>query len=287
MTDKRNRGTLLTEAFMTDENITSNIEWEQDTGIGKNTRTSRRLDVKKLLKAQAKERRNFKTTQVNPKTIAPNFKKLRTKIKDVYDDEEDDDETEIVFHFSMEDESSSLFDALKEDEKKDLLFNRTLKNQSMQQTAGKMEAVLMADKMTKQLGLKGLKKKIALDSLQDVTQSSQMFDKVLAKDISAKTDLDLNSLSAKDASLAVKGLKKMRQASLNTKESTENLAKGLKEKDLVAIGKSKNTKETAEMILEKSGRTETKGLSKKQKETKKQKIQTALRSPGKDINTRE
>lgn len=271
---------------MAEDNIASNIEWEQDKGIGNNTRASRRLDVKKLIKAQAKERRNFKTTQTKAKTLAPGLKRLRTKIKDIYDDEEDD-ENEIVFHFSMENESSSLLGALKEEEKKELLFNKTLKNQSMQQTAGKMEAVLMADKMTKQLGLKGIKKKIALDSIQDITQSSEMFDKALSQDISAKTNLNLNKLSAKEASLAVKGLKKMRQASAASKETDGNLTKNFREKDLIAIGKSKNTKETAEMILEKSGRAESKKLSPKKKGIETQKIQKALRRQDKKQHTRE
>lgn len=272
---------------MAEDDISSNIEWEQDKGFETKSRISRRVDVKKLLKAQAKDRRNFKTTAAKAKTLAPGLKKLRTKIKDIYDDDEEDDENEIVLHFSMDDESSSLFSALKEDEKKELQFKQTLKNQNMQQTAGKMEAVIMADKMTKDLGLKGLNKKIALDSIQDVTQSSETYDKALAKDISAKTSLDLKGLSPKDASFAIKGLKKMRQASTASQKINPTTVNDIKEKDLIAIGKSKNTRETAEMILEKSGRTEPKKMSRAKKESETQKVQKALRDTRKKQNVRE
>ena len=272
---------------MAEDDISSNIEWEQDKGFETKSRISRRVDVKKLLKAQAKDRRNFKTTAAKAKTLAPGLKKLRTKIKDIYDDDEEDDENEIVFHVSMDDESSSLFSALKEDEKKELQFKQTLKNQNMQQTAGKMEAVIMADKMTKDLGLKGLNKKIALDSIQDVTQSSATYDKALAKDISAKTSLDLKGLSPKDASFAIKGLKKMRQASTASQNIHPTTVHDIKEKDLIAIGKSKNTRVTAEMILEKSGRTEPKKMSRAKKESETQKVQKALRDTRKKQNVRE
>ena len=261
---------------MAEDDISSNIEWEQDKGFETKSRISRRVDVKKLLKAQAKDRRNFKTTAAKAKTLAPGLKKLRTKIKDIYDDDEEDDENEIVLHFSMDDESSSLFSALKEDEKKELQFKQTLKNQNMQQTAGKMEAVIMADKMT-----------IALDSIQDVTQSSETYDKALAKDISAKTSLDLKGLSPKDASFAIKGLKKMRQASTASQKINPKTVNDIKEKDLIAIGKSKNTRETAEMILEKSGRTEPKKMSRAKKESETQKVQKALRDTRKKQNVRE
>ena len=271
---------------MAEDDISSNIEWEQDKGFETKSRVSRRVDVKKLLKAQAKDRRNFKTTAAKAKTLAPELKKLRTKIKDIYDDDEDD-ENEIVFHFSMDDESSSLFSALKEEEKKELQFKQTLKNQNMQQTAGKMEAVIMADKMAKDLGLKRLSKKIALDSIQDITQSSETYDKALAKDISSKTSLDLKGLSPKDASFAVKGLKKMRQASTASQKINLKEVNDIKEKDLIAIGKSKNTRETAEMILEKSGRTEPQKMSRTRKESETQKVQKALRDTRKKQNVRE
>ena len=49
----------------------------------------------------------------------------------------------------------------------------------MQETAGKMEAIAMADKTSKQLGLKGLKKKVSLDNIQDVSLSSTTYSNAL------------------------------------------------------------------------------------------------------------
>lgn len=259
---------------MVEDDTSSNIEWRPKKDFGDKPRPSRRVDLQKAAEADAKDRNNFKIKPRPLKNLPSNLKKLRTKIKDVYD-EEDEEETEIVFHFSLEDENSSLINALKEDEKSKLQSKQTLENQKMQQTAGKMEAILMADKMSKQLGLKGLKQKVVLDNVQDVSLNSETFDKTIKQNVAAKTKIKTETLSTKETSNMVKGLRKMKQAAASSEQVQVNLLESMKADELVKIGKANDDKKTAEMILEKSGRKEAKKQPSKTKDQ--QKIKSAIK----------
>ena len=72
---------------MIEEDSISNIDWEQKKGVADQTRASRRIDAKKIAKAEFKDRNNFKTTKPSIKNLTPGLKKLRNKIRDPYDDE--------------------------------------------------------------------------------------------------------------------------------------------------------------------------------------------------------
>ena len=263
---------------MVEEDTSANIEWGQKKGVGEKPRASRRIDLQKAMAAEAKDRNSFKAKPQPTKNLPSNLKKLRTKIKDVFDDDdEEDEENEVIFYFNLEDENSSLINALKDDEKNKLQTQRTLDNQKMQQTAGKMEAIIMADKMSKQLGLKGLKKKVALDNIQDVSLNTQTFDKAIKQNVAAKTKIKTENLSSKQTADMVKGLRKMRQAAAASEEIQVNMLENMKAEELVKVGKNQDDKKTAEIILEKSGRKESKDQSRKDKEKKQQKIKTAIR----------
>ena len=271
---------------MVEEDNPSNIEWEQKKGESGKTHLSRRIDLQKAVTEEAKDRNNFKATAKQIKNLSPNLKRLKTKIRDVYDDEdEDEEETEIVFNFdiSLEAENSSLMSALKDDEKSKLQVNKTLENQKMQQTAGKMEAIIMADKMSKQLGLKSIKRKIVNNNIQDVAPVSETFDNTIKQNITAKTKLKTNGLSAKDTANMVKGLRKVHQASLLSDKKQEHVLKNTSMEDLVKLGRSNDDKKNAEIILEKSGRKERKKLSKKEKKLQQKKLQNTI----KKINVRD
>lgn len=262
---------------MVEDDTSANIEWEQKKGFTDKTRQSRKIDLQKAMAEDAKNRNDFRAKTLTPKDLPKNLKKLRTKIKEVYDDDEDEEENEVIFHFSLEDENSSLINALKDDEKSKLSFNKTLDNQKMQQTAGKMEAILMADKMSKQLGLKGLKKKVVHDNIQDIALNSETFNKAISQNIAAKTKIKTGGLSAKDTGDMVKGLQKMKRAAAVSEQIEVSLDESIKAEELVKIGKSKNDKETAEMILEKSGRKEPKKAANKAKEKDNQKVKAAIK----------
>lgn len=262
---------------MVEEDGSANIEWDKKKGFDTKKRQSRKIDLQKAMEADAKDRNSFKTGTPQPKDLPKGLKKLRTKIKEVYDDEEDEEENNVVFHFSIEDEGSSLLNALKDEEKSKLQFNKTLENQKMQQTAGKMEAIIMADKMSKQLGLQGLKKKVVSDNIQDVTLNSETFDKTIKQNVAVKTKIKTEGLSAKETANMVKGLQKMKQAAAASEQVQLNMLENMKAEELVKIGKSQDDKKTAEMILEKSGRKENKKMSKTDKEKNNQKVKTAIK----------
>ena len=261
---------------MVEDDASSNIEWEQKK-IGTKMRQSRKIDLQKVLVAEKKDRKNFDGKAGSPKDLPKGLKKLRTKIREVSDDDEDEEENDVVFFFSVEDENSSLLNALKDEEKSKLQFNKTLENQKMQQTAGKMEAILMADRMSKQLGLQGLKKKVVNQNVQDVALSSETFDKAIKQNVAAKTKIRTEGLSTAETSNMVKGLKKMKQAVSVSEQMQVNMLESMKAEELVRIGKSNDDRKTAEMILEKSGRKEAKNSSKSAKEKNNQKVKNAIK----------
>ncbi len=260
---------------MTEES--ANIEWEQKKGIDHQTRASRRIDVKKVLAAEMQDRKSFKNKTTSIKKLSPNLHKIRNKIRDIYDEDEEDEDDGIVFNFSLDNGTSSLYDALKEDEKASLQIKKAQEDQKLQQTAGKMEAVMLADKMSKKLGLKGIKKKIINNNVQDVSLSSETFNNVLKQNIAEKTKIKTDNLSSKDTTEMVKGLKKFKQAALTEDIIEASSINHLKAEDLVKISKTKDSKETAEMILEKSGRKEIKKQPSVNKNKKKQQTKDSLR----------
>ncbi len=249
-----------------------NVDWEQKKGFDKNEKNSRRIDVKKALTAEVKDRNNFKQTAKQVKNLPPNLKKLKTKIRDVYDEDDEDEEenSTVVFDFAIENENSSLLSALKDEEKAKLEVKQTLDNQKMQQAAGKMEAILAANRTSKQLGLKGIKGKIINENMQSIAQGAETFEQVLQQTISDKTKIKTQKLSKAETQNLVKGIGKLQDASLSQKDFSKNLT-DMKTDDLIKIGKAKTVKETAEIILEKSGRKEPKKAEKRIKNLQKQK----------------
>lgn len=259
---------------MLEDDNSSNIEWEQDKGISKNTRVSRRFDLKKAIKSEATERNNFKTNPSKP-SLAPNLKRLQSKIRDAYDDE--DDEDEVVYHFSFNDDNSSLINALKDDEKQQFSAKKIQEDQKMQQTAGKMETILQADKVARQLGLKGLKKKVVINNIQDISINTQTKDQVLLENVAAKTKIKTSDLSSRETTDMVKGLRKMRIATMSSENIRASTIENMKAEELIEIGRSNDEKKTAKMILEKSGRKEAKKADETQREKEQQKIKSAIK----------
>ena len=165
--------------------------------------------------------------------------------------------------------NSTLYNALKEDEKQKFHVQQTLKNQKMQETSGKMQAVLAADKTSREIGLKGLKKKVLQKNMQDVSLSINTFDNTLKQNIEAKTKLKTQKLSAEETKALAVGIKKV--SSFDNKKFENNL-NSLSAEEVIKIGREKEDRKTAELILEKSGRKE----AKKEKLKEKQKAQKLL-----------
>lgn len=274
---------------MSEENdIDSNIDWEKSKSFSKNTRVSRRIDQNKTAIIDNLVKTSFKPVAKPVKQISPNLKKIKNKIRDIYD-EEDEDENEgstVVFDFNFDDMSSSLYGVLSEEEKSRLNSTKDVNNMAMQQTAGKVADILKAEQVSKEFGLKDMDKKIITKTTQDVTFNNKTFEETLLKNISKKTKLRTEDLSLTESTNMVKGLNKMKDAKILSKENNlEALSENMKAQDFIEIGKEKSTAKTAKMILEKSGRKEAKEQTDAEKKEKKEKIKK-IEASLKKIKTR-
>ena len=250
---------------MSDEEKSSDIEWSQKKKPEDNARFGRKLDLRKTLEAEAKDRNNFRAEKKKAKLVSPNLRRLKTKINNWYDDD-DEDEDEVVFFFGPEDNNMSLLGALKDDEKVVFENKQILENQKMQQAAEKLDATLRADAASKALGIKGLSKKVISEKTMNISIGRNDFEETLKQNISSNTKIKTSNLSAKDSKNLVKGLQKISQ-NTSTKDSA-TLINSVEADDLIEIGRSKNDKETAKLILEKSGRKAPKVSKAKEKEDK-------------------
>lgn len=267
--------------IMEEDDIDSSLDWKQTKGFSKNTRVSRRLDQEKAMALSDLDKNNFKNTPKTVKKVAPNLKKIQKKIRDIYDDEEDDEDenSPIVFDFGFEDQSSSLYSVLSDEEKTRLNANKNFEDQKMQQAAGKVADILKAEQTSKNIGLKSINKKIIAKTTQDVTFDGKTYEKTLLKNISDQTKLKTEKISSKDTVNLVSGIEKMKHTGILSKENNLNkLSENMEAKDFIEIGKEKNKTKTAKLILEKSGRKENEEkLATKQKD-KKEKIKKIEKS---------
>lgn len=254
---------------MVDEDFSTNIDWKKKKKISDSTRESRKIDVQKEILSDKKDRNKFTDPVV--KKLSPNLRKIRKKIKDVYD-EEYDEEDEVVFFFSPEVHGpSSLMNALKDEEKLQLQVKNTIEIQSMQETAGKMEAVLAATKVSEHLGVKPLEKKELNKKVLDTTLSSEAFDETLRKNIAEKTNIDAKKINLKRGTTLLNGLKNISSKAdvAGKTDKQENSAlpslHPFREKD-------DSCEQIAKIILKKTGRVDDKAKKKiKNKNTNKSK----------------
>ncbi len=242
---------------MADETSNPNIEWKKDKGFGTAEKMSRRIDKEKLMEEEAKAKKPLSVTNAAkplPHELPQGLKKLRNKIKDVYDDEEEDEED--FYTFLPNDITSSLVNALYEDERRQLgIQENTLKNQNMQQAAGKMEAVRIANKLSKEFGFGNIDKKIVNKNMLDATLNNRDFEKVLKDDVMSKAKISTRQLSKAETVNLLRGIKRIKRIAMQNKEGDLKAIEGLKIDDIIHAGeRSADDNKVAEIILKKSGR---------------------------------
>ena len=238
-----------------------NIEWKKNKGFGATEKLTRKTDVKKARKYEATEKKSVAFDSApRPSDLPKGLKKIRKKIKEVYDEDEDEDFYDGLPH----DLNNSLLNALYEDEKKQLQQqNNTLKQQKMQQTAGRLEAVAIADKLAREAGLKGLNKKVAGQNANDATQISGSLEKVLSEELALKTKKGVRKLSKAETITMLRGINRIRKMALASDESQLKALEKMKVDELIDAGeKSTDDTKIAEMILKKSGRKNKKEVNK-------------------------
>ena len=246
---------------MNDTSLNSNIEWKKNKkGFGATEKITRKTNIKKALEYEAKEKKPLAMTKTpKPTDLPKGIKKLRKKIKEAYEEEGDEEYSDII-PLNMD---SSLYNALYEDEKKQIQQQNTLKNQSMQQTAGKMEAVMQADRMAKEAGLKGIDKKIANKTTQNALHSQNILENIITEEASSKIKTGGKNLSPKETVTMLRGMERIKKISQAANESQLKTLEKMKVEEVLNAGeKSTNDKEVAELILKKSGRNNKKDVAK-------------------------
>jgi len=196
---------------------------------------------------QEKEKKNKKKLRMKAKKLPVGLAKMRSKIREVYD-EEDETEDYLLHVKQPKDEDLTLFEALTEAEKKALKQKEATDMVRKQQDVGKMEALTVAHNFAKEVGEKGLSKKMVAAEMQNAVfdpQNTQ--EKVVEKTVSKKLGIR-GKIEQGKIIQAARGIKKIEQ--FGTKKSTKNLDS----KDIIKVGEDKiDEQKLAKLILEKSG----------------------------------
>ena len=237
-----------------DSDINPNIEWKKKSFENKE-RLTLKINVKQAIQYEVTEKKNLsKAFSPKPSELPKGLKKIRKKIKDIYDDDEDEDENEFQLAPAM-DLNNSLYNALHEDEKRQFKQQETIKNINMQQNAGRMEAITMADRASKDLGLKGISKKNINKNMIDVSLNSKTYENVLKDELSTKAKIKGRRLSDAETINLLRGIKRIQALALASDESKVKALEGWKIDEIVDVGrKDTEDKKIAKKILVKSGR---------------------------------
>lgn len=260
---------------MSENKDNPNVEWKK-SGFDESEKMSRSVDGIQAEHYQASKKRP--TSPQNAQAVLPlNLNKIRKKIKDVLDDEEEDENDYQLLHPSTL-MDASLLNALNEEEKKQLSLKSELENVRLQQNAGKMESMLFLDKVVNESGLKALDQSKMQESIDNPTVTSrELLKETIKDDLAKNAGLKWQNLSDKEVVTFLRGVKKV------NKVGGQEAMVGMTVKDVLEAGEIEikhisDEKRIAKIILRKTGRDK----KKRQKETQrlnklpKNRSQTAL-----------
>ena len=245
---------------MNDKSSNSNLEWKK-TGFDFNERLTLKTNVAKAI-AESRKDKNSGLRRFTPGNISlPNgLIKIRKRIKDVYDEEDEDEDTYSyvniqMFHaFDASKEESSLMGALADEEKQFIRRQETRQMMDLNQETGKINALLQADKLMKENGMKGLDKRVMTQNFQELTVNTDFTSKAINEDLRKKLKLKGHMLKDEKALKLLNGAKQVKMF------AGEKSLEGMKVDDVASIGeKKRSSQETARLILKKTGRIDVKG----------------------------
>lgn len=198
-----------------------------------------------------RERKNQKQQhaplQPTKKPKLPN--QMSIKIKDAFD-EDDEDENEGVFYqpIRARAEENPLYNALDENEKRLFMQKQTIHTTEMQQKAGKMEALMLANMLAKKAGLSKISAKTLGKGVnQAVFDPKKLNSEAVRGNVGKKFKMKGKLENGKIIE-AAKGIKKIEQM------AGEQGLRDISMNEAVAIGENKmGDRKIAELILEKSG----------------------------------
>lgn len=253
---------------MDDKPSNPNIEWKKP-GFESQEKVTRKVDLAKAAEYTQKKDNLFQAQLPLPADLPNGLKKIRNKIRGAYDEDEDENDTQIVAA-PMED--SSLLSALHDDEKKFLKQQETSDVIKQQLDIEKINTLNLAANMAKQAGFVGLKKETVQTALNENAIGGKKLNQTLQKEFATELKISkpkLKDLSDKELLEMMEGVHKVK--ALGGKDSLKALKK-MDVEELVEVGKESkenNDKEdakTARTICEKTGRTECKTTKKEDKE---------------------
>ena len=239
------------------------FDWKKK-GFDNQEKLTLKINVKEAeLYNENKKTPLSKKSKIKSENLPLGLKKLRKKIRDIYD-EEDEDENDFIFtqiKMPEQEEDNTLLNSLNDDEKRIFRQKNTIENTQMQQNAGKMEALHIANNLAREAGIKNLSKKVIDAGMQQATfNPKETQEKVIKKEVGGKLGIK-GKIDDGKIIQAARGIKKVEQ--LGGQQATQNLNM----KDIIKAGEEKlSDKQLAELILEKSGQKIKINKNKKKKE---------------------
>lgn len=231
---------------MTEEltpNRKKKINWKEKSASD-SARISKRLEGRELLAEEATTLNSATLKKIPPLTTQP-LNRLRKKIKEVYDDEEDDEDENGTVFFNI-----NLLDEENTDHKNDSpqKADETLQIMKEQQMAGKLNSIMSANLATEDLNLPSRitkeDERLLNSAEYDTTETRrQILKNKITKPLGIEGDIPEQELK-----------KTLQDIKTIQKElSLDDLAP-LKTKDISDIAEEKDENEMAKLILEKTGR---------------------------------
>ncbi|MBR3675713.1 MAG: hypothetical protein IKN71_01075 [Alphaproteobacteria bacterium] len=221
-------------------------------------RLTLRIDAQEAIKYQA--RKNKKSSNTLPK----NAQKLRTKVRQLDDDEDEDedlmdhDAIRALNHLhrlqiNQNDASnadSSLINALVDDERRQIMQSTTIEISRQQENAGRHNALEQADTMLRKANLDKMTTQQFMNEMKDaIYNPSKLRREALAENIAKQMGIEGKIVKHSEGEV-VEGIKKVKQLAGNRKVNQ------VKMEDVQKMGQKNMTQnETAELILIKSGQT--------------------------------
>ncbi len=253
---------------MTDNSSNPNIEWKK-SGFGTTEKLSLKINAREAIKYNAKNKNVIQTNNpLTPADLPAGLKKIRKKIKDVFDEDEDEDEIIIATPVQSLQESNSLYNALNDEEKKILKQQETLQNIKMQQDAGKLEALSLAAHALQEQGVEGLSQQTVARVMQDAAPMNKSLENLVKKDLVKGLKLKDENLSEGRYIQILRGINNLKRA--GGLKAVEGLS-------LREVERASDEKQVAKVLLEKTGRKE----PKKKRQIEKQ-IDKKLQKSGKN-----
>lgn len=221
-------------------------------GFDTEGRLSLRIDAQEATRYQANKGKNNLNNQIT------GIKNLRKKVRDSHDEEENGIDTDVIatlnqLQMNLVDASNgdnSLLAAVEGGEKRNLQQNTNIEIARHEQNAGKMNAILQANKLSEKAGISKITDAEFVEKMQEaIYNPKKLQTKVLEENISKKLGIEgkINKNKTEDI---IEGVKKIREVAGDKQVKKVNFD------DVAKLGNKKaNQNETAELILRKSGQT--------------------------------